>query len=235
MPYRIAVTDNSPADRAYLTSLIQGWSSSRQIPTQITEYPSAEAFLFNYAEDKSYDILLLDIMMGKMNGMTLAKTVRETNSTVQIIFITGFPDFMAEGYEVSAIHYLMKPVSEEKLRSALDKAAANLAKAEKRLSITYDRQTDLIPLSQITFIEAQRQYILIHTTANPEPHKMKCSLTDVESRLDEYFFKCQRSFIVNLRHIKRINPDRVTLTTGEEVPISRGMAEKIGKQIIKLF
>ncbi len=233
MPYRIAVTDNSPADRAYLISLLTQWSSARQIPTTPEQFPSAEAFLFTYAEDKNWDILLLDIMMGKMNGMTLAKTVRETNSAVQIIFITGFPDFMAEGYEVSAIHYLMKPVSEEKLFSALDKAAANLAKAEKRLPVTYDRQTDLVPLSQITYVESQRQYVLIHTAGTT--YKMKCSLTEIESHLDEYFIKCQRSFIVNLRRVKRINPDCVTLTTGESVPISRGMAEKIGKEIIKLF
>ena len=52
--------------------------------------------------------------MGRMNGVDLAKTIRQFNDTVQIVFITGFPDFIAEGYEVSALHYLMKPVSEEK-------------------------------------------------------------------------------------------------------------------------
>ena len=64
---------------------------------------------------------------------------------------------------------------------------------------------------------------------------MKASLADTEKELDEYFFKCQRSFIVNLRHVLRIGSDSVVLKNGAEVPISRGMAQKIGKEIIRLF
>ena len=64
---------------------------------------------------------------------------------------------------------------------------------------------------------------------------MKASLSDTEKSLDEYFFKCQRSFLVNLRHVKRILQNHVVLKNDEEVPISRGMAEKIGKEMIRLF
>ena len=134
---------------------------------------------------------------------------------------------------MDALHYLMKPVSPEKLCSVLEKATHNLEKAEKRIRITYDRQVDFVPLSQITYIEAQKQYVLIQTVS--KSYRMKCSLADMENQLDEYFYKCQRSFIVNLRYVTRINGDCVTLKNGAEVPISRGMAEKIGKEIIRLF
>ncbi len=231
--YRIATADNSQTDRDYITALTESWAEKHNIAVKIESFPSAEAFLFTYQEDKAWDILLLDIMMGDMNGLELAKSIRESNSDVQIVFVTGFPDFMSEGYEVSALHYLMKPVSEERLHAVLDKAVSNLAKAEKRLCITYDRQTDFVPLSLITYVEAQKQYVMIHTTG--ESYRMKSSLGEIEKRLDEYFFKCQRSFIVNLRHVKRINSDCVVLKNGDEVPISHGMAEKIGKEIIRLF
>jgi len=233
MTLKIAVCDDEPKQIEYLTALISSWGTKNSHTCVIDTFPSAEAFLFDYAEDKNHDILLLDIEMGTMNGVDLAKTIRQTNDTVQIIFITGFPDFIAEGYEVSALHYLMKPVSEEKLHAVLDKAAANLAKAEKRLCITHDRQTDFIPLSQITYIEAQKQYVEIHTS--DALYRMKSSLADIESKLDEYFSRCQRSFIVNLRYVIRIKNDCVVLKNGVEVPISRGMAEKIGKEIIRLF
>ncbi len=233
MTLKITICDDDPKQIEYLTSLVTSWRSGNSHTCVIDSFPSSEAFLFDYAEDRNLDILLLDIEMGTMNGVDLAKTIRQTNDTVQIVFITGFPDFIAEGYEVSALHYLMKPVSEEKLHAVLDKAAANMAKSEKRLCVTYDRQTDFIPLSQITYIEAQKQYVEIHTSY--ALYRMKSSLTDVETQLDEYFFKCQRSFIVNLRYVTRIKNDCVVLKNGVEVPISRGMAEKIGKEIIRLF
>ena len=233
MIYKIAVCDDDNKQADYLQTLVSAWVRKGNHTCRTESFPSAEAFLFVYAEDKAYDILLLDIEMGGMNGVDLAKTIRQTNDTIQIIFITGFPDFIAEGYEVSALHYLMKPVLPEKLHTVLDKAAANLAKSEKRLSITYDRQTDFVPLSQIMYIEAQKQYILIHTIS--ETYRMKGSLSDMEKQLDEYFIKCQRSFVVNLRYVTRIKNDCVLLKNGSEVPISRGMAEKIGKEIIRLF
>ena len=233
MDLRIAICDDEQKQIEYLTSLVSSWGNKTSVTCTIDTFQSAESFLFDYAEDKNRDILLLDIEMGGMNGVDLAKTIRRTNDAIQIIFITGFPDFIAEGYEVSALHYLMKPVLPEKLHTVLDKAAANLAKSEKRLSITYDRQTDFVPLSQIMYIEAQKQYILIHTVS--ETYRMKGSLSDMEKQLDEYFIKCQRSFVVNLRYVMRIKNDCVVLKDTSEVPISRGMSEKIGKEIIRLF
>ena len=230
---RIAVIDDRPADRDYIAALVSRWAKDRDTAVTAVPFPSAEAFLFDYSEDKNFDILLLDIEMGAINGVELAKTVRAENDAVQMVFITGFPDFIAEGYEVSALHYLMKPVERDKLFSVLDRAAANLEKAERRLRVTFERRTDYVPFSKILYLEAQKQYVRIVTEG--EEYRMKASLAETAAQLDEFFFSCQRSFIVNLRHVARILPDRVVLKNGAEVPISRGMAEKIGREIIRLF
>ena len=230
---RIAVIDDQPADRDYIAALVSRWAKDRNTAVTTVPFPSAEAFLFDYSEDKDFDILLLDIEMGAINGVELAKTVRAENDAVQMVFITGFPDFIAEGYEVSALHYLMKPVDMDKLFSVLDRAAANLEKAERRLCVTFERRTDYVPFSKILYLEAQKQYVRIVTEG--EEYRMKASLAETAAQLDEYFFPCQRSFAVNLRHVARILPDRVVLKNGAEVPISRGMAEKIGREIIRLF
>ena len=233
MNYKISVVDDSPADTEYVAGLTARWAQDAGHSLGISTFSSAEAFLFQYEEEQNFDILLLDIEMGELSGVDLAKRVRQESDAVQIVFITGYPDFMAEGYEVSALHYLMKPVSYEKLCAVLDRAAANLAKAEKRLCVTYDRKTDFVPLSQILYVEAQRQCVLIHTFG--ETYRMKKSLAETGSELGEYFFKCQRSFLVNLCHVTRIKSSCVVLKNGEEVPISRGMAEKIGKEMVRLF
>ena len=230
---RIAVIDDQPADRDYIAALVSRWAKDRDSAVTAVPFPSAEAFLFAYSEDRDFDILLLDIEMGAINGVELAKTVRAENDAVQMVFITGFPDFIAEGYEVSALHYLMKPVDRDKLFSVLDRAAANLEKAERRLRVTFERRTDYVPFSKILYLEAQKQCVRIVTDG--EEYRMKASLAETAAQLDEFFFSCQRSFFVNLRHVARILPDRVVLKNGAEVPISRGMAEKIGREIIRLF
>lgn len=233
MTYKIAICDDLETDREYVSSLVKKWAAETGRSIRISFFPSAESFLFHYEDENNYDILLLDIEMGTMDGVQLAKKLRQTNQAVQIVFITGFPDFIAEGYEVSALHYLMKPVSREKLFAVLEKAISNITRQEKRLCVTFDRHTEFIPLSKITYIEAQKQYVAVHT--DTQEHRMKASLGDMEKELDEYFFKCQRSFIVNLRHVQRINNGCVELKNGDVVPISRGLAQKIGKEIIRLF
>lgn len=230
---KIAICDDCAADVRYLSALTADWAKAQGRPVEVREFPSAEAFLFCYETEKDFDILLLDIEMGEISGMELARRLRRDNGSAQIVFVTGFPDFMAEGYDVSALHYLLKPVSPERLSEVLDRAAANLSRTEKRLRVVFDRQVNLVPFDRILYVEAQKQYVLIHT--QNEEYRMKASLGEVQEELDGRFFRCQRSFLVNLCHVERIGTRFVTLRNGEEVPISRGAAEAIGKAIIKLF
>ncbi len=235
MDYSVAIVDDVLQDREYIAGLVYLWAQEKGHTVTLKTFPSSEAFLFAREESKKTEMLLLDIEMGAMNGVELAKELRQVqkDTMLQLVFITGFPDFIAEGYEVNALHYLIKPVVPAKLFSVLDKAVTNLAKVEKHLRVTYDRRMDFIPLSKIYYIEAQRQYVLIH--AEDGEYRMKTSLAETKGALDEYFFQCQRSFLVNLRYVAQVKNDCVILKNGIEVPIGRGMAEKVGKEIIKLF
>ena len=102
--YKIAICDDFAADRKYLSSLCERWSRHNCYRIQISEFTSAENFLFYYAEKKDFDILLLDIEMGAMDGVTMARKLRQDNQTVQIIFITGYADYISDGYEVCLLY-----------------------------------------------------------------------------------------------------------------------------------
>ena len=128
MVYRIAICDDSAADAVFVADLLANWARQRNAAIHTELFSSAENFLFRYAEENAFDILLLDIEMGAMDGVTMAKRLRRENDAVQIVFITGYSDYISEGYEVAALHYLMKPVKEEKLFSVLDRAAEKLRK-----------------------------------------------------------------------------------------------------------
>lgn len=233
MDYKIAICDDCAADIDYLVMLVKNWEKASCNRVSVSKFPSAEAFLFCYEEKKDFDILLLDIEMGGQNGVELAKRIRKDNDKVQIIFITGFPDYMAQGYDVSALHYLLKPVNPDKLAAVLDRAAARLSKAEKYLKVTFDRQADFVPFSKIMYIEADRQYVCIHTVDSN--YRMKSTLAETEAMLDERFFKCQRSFLVSLSYVVRVKNNCIVLENGEEISISRGKAKEIADAIIRVF
>lgn len=238
MDYRIAICDDMPKDTEYLSALVRKWSEERKHTAYIETFPSAEAFLFDYPEEKTFDILLLDIIMKEMSGIELAKKIRSGGGDLQIVFITGMPDFIAEGYEVSALHYLIKPVSEETLYQVLDRAAERLGKSEKVLKILHEGSTYFVPVSRISAVEAQKQFVGIYFLDGQNTEhvfKTKRTLADMSAELDKYFFKCHRSFIVNLRYVAKIKSNFAVLKNGREIPISRGIAKSIADAIIKLF
>ena len=154
MTYKISICDDMKQDTQYIASAVKKWAEQENVCVDIHTFPSAESFLFDYAEQKDYDILLLDIEMSSMNGVELAKRIRQDNDAVQIVFITGYSDFMAEGYEVSALHYLMKPVAFDKLSKALNRAADKLNKTEKSVIISVDGERLRIAISDIVSVEA---------------------------------------------------------------------------------
>ena len=163
MKLKFAVCDDEELERDYVSRKVTEWAEARSLNIEIHTFPSAEAFLFTFSEEKDFDILLLDIEMNAINGVELARRVRGEGDRIQIVFITGYPDFMEEGYEVAALHYLMKPLNSDKLAHVLDRAVKNLDKAEKYLEVVFNRETEYIPFGKIRYIEAQLQYVTVYT------------------------------------------------------------------------
>ncbi len=227
----ITICDDEQIEREYLTNLVKTWAEKQGHFLCVKTFESGESFLFSYEEDKAVDILLLDIQMKELDGVTLAKKIRESNSQVQIVFITGISDFIAEGYEVSALHYLMKPVKEDKLFEVLSKAVEKLGQVEKTLLLNINKENTIVAIKDIKYIESLDHYVNINTLDNT--YKIKMSLSDIEKELDQSFIRCQRSFVVGLRYIKKTTKNSVILTDDTEIPISRGMYKTINEEIIK--
>lgn len=154
MSYRIAICDDCAADGELIASIVGEWAQENNLEQpQVERFSSAEAFLFCYAEDKRWDILLLDIEMGQMDGVTMAKTVRKENEAVQIVFISGYSEYIAEGYDVAALHYLIKPVQTEKLKQVLSRAAEKLQKNEKTILLELSGEMVRVPLYEIRYLD----------------------------------------------------------------------------------
>lgn len=231
MKYKIAVCDDSQADRNYIQDLVLNWKNKRGIDACISPFSGAENFLFQYQEEKDFDILLLDIEMGQMDGVSLAKQIRRDNETMQIVFVTGYSDYIAEGYEVAALHYLMKPVKEEKLFEVLDRAFDKLAKNEKVLHLELSGEMVRVPVYQIRYLDVQANYVTIHAK---EDYTIKKTLSQLAAELDERFYKVGRSAVVNLTYINRVTKTDIYLKDGSQIPLPRGAYEGVNRAIISM-
>ena len=227
--YQLAVCDDRPEDSRLVARLASRWARQAGAEAEIESFPSAEAFLFRYEEKKDFDVLLLDIEMTGMDGVELARTVRRDNEAVQIVFITGYSDYIAEGYEVSALHYLMKPVNEEKFHQVLTRAVGRLARNEPFLTLELPGETVRVPLPEIRYLDVQQNYATVHAGRD---YTLKRPLAEFEAALDRRFFRAGRSCIVNLTCIRRVTRTEAELTTGERIPLPRGQYEKLNQAII---
>ncbi len=231
MTYKIAICDDSDADRQYVLDMVNRWAASASHVVHTAAFTSAEDFLFHYAEESDYDILLLDIEMGAMDGVTMAKQLRKNNDTVQIVFITGYSDYISEGYEVAALHYLMKPVKEKKLCSVLDRAAEKLSKNEKVLNFKISSEMVRVPIYQIRYADVSGNYVTIHALSDVT---VKMTLGELEKQLDERFYRVGRSAIINLTQISRVTKAEIKLSDGTAIPLPRGAYDGINRAIINM-
>lgn len=229
--YKIAICDDLESDRDYLKDLLNKWANDYSHLLNIDTFSSAESFLFHYEEAKDYDILLLDIEMGLMDGVSMAKKIRQDNDSVQIIFITGYSDYIAEGYEVNALHYLMKPVKEEKFFSVLERAIEKISKNDVVLNMDSANGMVRVPIYQIRFAEVFGNYVTIH--ANDEV-VVKMTLNEVEKLLDERFYRVGRSVIVNLNEVSRVTKTEIKLLDGTSIHLPRGAYDGVNRAIINM-
>ena len=232
MDFRFAVCDDAPEAARFAAALCRQWAGSRGFTVLVDVFQSAQALLFEDAACLDYDVLILDIQMDGQSGLDLARQVRLVNRRVQIVFVTGYLAYVEQGYDVEALHYLIKPVCAEKLFSVLDRAVEKLQKSQAALYLKLKDGAARVPLAQIRFLEVRQNYVTVHAEGD---YTIKKTLGELEKQLDDGFFRIGRSFIVNLRFVRKISRSQVLLHDGTALPLPRGMYEPINRAMIRFF
>ncbi len=231
MQIKIAICDDDASQREYLHELTKAWAARNRHLIEVRQYAGAKEFLFDYSAEKDFDILLLDIEMPGITGIELAKTVRQENQQVQIVFITGFYEYFSDGFDVSALHYLIKPADDTKLYPVLNRAVDNLMYRQRSILISTGEEDIKLSLADILYVEAENVYITVHTTRGS--YRTRMALTKFIEQLDETFFRVHRSYVVGLKYIKKITRTDITIINGDTVPISRGLYNDVHAALIK--
>ena len=231
MDYRIAVCDDEPQARELAQACAVQWAHKHGYSVEVRQFPTGDAFLFQYEEDKAWDILLLDVEMPGRSGVELAKAVRQQNKRTQIVFITGYADYIAEGYDVSPLHYLLKPLDREKLFSVLGRAAKRLDESGRALLVELPEELVGVTLYEVEYLEVRGNYVTVHT--GREAYTVKKALSALERELDARFFRVGRSFVVNLGKVRRATKKEAILESGSAVPLPRGGYEALNRAILQ--
>ena len=173
--------------------------------------------------------------MSRINGIELAKKIRKTKSNAVIIFITGIPDYMQEGYDVEALHYLLKPVKKEKLFDCLDRALKKQDKVkEENFVFSCEGRLTTLKQSEIVFIESISHNLKIKTLKSEYITRM--NLSEAEEKLNsKLFVKTHRAFIANLMHIRQLQKDKAVLVDNTLIPISRREYKNVNTLFIGFF
>lgn len=239
---RIAICEDDQNQTAYLCTLAKRWAVRYGIPVTIRDYASAEQFLFERTENPIDDILLLDIQLGMMDGVSLAKTLRRNNDGLTIIFITATADYALDGYDIGALHYLTKPLDEKKFFNALTKAHTQTETAAPLLVETNDGRIRIAP-ETIYYMEAFNHYVAIVTDGGTIKTGERLYALAQAVGINEPpsgtsgngFTYCHRSYIVGLRHVKCIGKSELTLDNGTRLPVSRRIYHALNQAFIQYY
>ena len=195
---KIAICDDEQPIRDYLKKLTEKCTDA-----QVHVFANGEELL---SDPTVYDIILLDISLnrkpdsGKPNGMEVAKKIRETFDVI-IIFVTALKEYVFEGYDVGAFHYLLKPVDEQKFMEVMDKAISQIKK-EKNTQPLIIRMDGTKNMKEETYSFYEKMEVL-------------------EQKLGDHFFRSHRGFLVNLQEVVRYDNANIELKNGDRVFLAK--------------
>ena len=213
----IAIVEDNEIEANALKDQILRISDDMVSASSIDLYSSAVQFL---EAERYYDLLLIDCLLPDISGVELAKQIRQTNQTTAIIFTTAYMEYAAEGYETNAIRYLLKPISDEKLKEALFHFEKN-TEPEQMIELTGTvRYATYVKKSSILYVEyVGRKVIVRMKDSSVESNKPIKAFEDELGT--QFFFRTSQRFLVNFRHIIEKRDNLLIMPNGEHVTISR--------------
>lgn len=167
------------------------------------------------------DMIFLDIDMGDVNGIALARQIRTIRKDAVLIFVTNYGEYAAEGYEVSAFRFLPKLQLAEKLPDYFRQALAACRSRTRTLNVLCDGEGTNIVLDELVYVGTEERMLIFHRAEPAAPLKSRMSLRTLEEKLaEEGFLRIHNSFLVNMSYIAALQTSGVTLTTGQVLPVS---------------
>ena len=216
---KFAICDDEPIMVHEISNQLSQYMDERKItPYSVTSFSNGCALL---ESDCNFDIVFLDIQMDNLDGIETAKILRQRRNRSLLIFVTVLKEYVFNAFEVEAYDYLLKPLDSEHFKRTMDRAVSTLAqRTDKSIVIQRGSSCDVVPLAQIVYCEVQGRKVYVHQS-DGKIIDYYDNLENFELEMDSRFFRCHRSYLVNLDYVRGCDTGLVTLSQGDKIPISR--------------
>ncbi|MCR5250236.1 MAG: LytTR family DNA-binding domain-containing protein [Lachnospiraceae bacterium] len=217
--FRVAICDDEATALQLNTMLTEQILTEEKVPFELTSFSDIQEMADALSRPgQPYDLLITDILATGINGIEAAERLRGIGEKLDIIFISSTAEYALEGYKVQALRYLKKPVDPEMLREALMISYRKTAQKDG-LSLTSEGKLYNIRYDEIVYAESQARDIELTLKDRRLITHMKIS--DLEKLLPDQFFRCHRSYIVNLLEVENIERYQATMKNQDYIPISQ--------------
>lgn len=228
--YHIAVVDDEPQTRIDLTAYIERFAVERGIEIETALFSDGEQLLAR--KPGSYEIIFLDIEMERVDGLETARQIRLYDEHAVIVFVTGFIQYAVQGYSVSAMSFLVKPVDYATLSAEMEKAISRAGRMKSSyLCIRTGEGMVQLAVDEITYIETIGRKVSIHVRGNQ--HSCWETMHGLEKELSgKNFFRCHKAYLVNLLHLERVL-DNTAVVAGDEILVSRDRRKELMHALVR--
>ena len=227
--YKIAICEDENIFRCDLEKICRDICSRLSIEYTIFMFENGEMFWREFSSGKRYDLLLLDILMGEISGMELAVKIRKLDSDATIIFITSNIDYAIQGYDVNAMHFLLKPPDSDTLEKLI---ATDYQKRFKSNVLIFKSggQVQRIPVRDVIFLETvgRKVKITLQNGTAEYPGKLSDLINGKENLI-----RCHNAFAVNITAIRELTRQDAVAYNGAKIPVSRTFSKSVQKALLK--
>lgn len=226
---RLAVCDDEAYMREELVARLAGYMDRRGWDCRVDAFSGGRELL---ESREDFQMVFLDIQMPEPDGMETGRLLRERGYEGLLVFITVLEECVFHSFEVTPFDYLLKPVEEERFCRTMDRAMKRLQnQAPGALFVQAGTVRRIIPFPEILYCEVIGRKIYLHQKSG-EIVEFYQRLDRLEQQLDARFFRCHRSYLVNLEHVCGYQSGQILLSDGGKIPVSRLREQELSRAIL---
>ena len=224
-----AICDDEKIFRDAIKSELTEYAAAHRLRLDICDFSCADDLLVS---EKRFDMVFLDYQMPGIDGMEAARVLRSRSVTCSIVFVTSYPQFVLESFEVQPFRFLLKPVQADQITDLMNSFLGQQKKLSPIVVIHDNRQT-VVEAKEILYLEGSGKYCVIRTMDNT--YTSSKTLAQVHALLPQHcFYRTHKSFVINLYCVRSFDKDTVTMLNGEIAKIGRGKIREL-RQVYAQF
>lgn len=233
---RIAICDDDMAVTGVMDGMLQKIEKEEKIEMEVDVFFGGAGLWEQIQQTGAYDLIYLDIEMKDMDGITVARKIREKDPYTILIFVSAYDSYFRQLFEVEPFRFLDKPLDEKIFREYFLLAYKRISSQNERFAFRFEKRIYQLPLREIVYFESNLRLIYIH--GKDREYRFYGKLNQVQEQMEKmsrYFIRIQRSYLVNYYHILSMNGKEVELITGEKLPVSKEYKDRALSRYMELL